>query len=204
VRKGATADPDFLCELGGLGVRLEAKLGSCHVQQRPAFCPHFTVNMESRDPTFCREFISDAKLMLARFPDLKHRWSIDDDEHHCLLEIPPTSADGFIVTAEASPEEITVGGQGYHHHFSRENSERSSIHDALGFLYDLLSAGTRIRERLAGGSPYKWDGEVLINGTWVKEGSTSLVFWNYLGKRSERFYQNNTLPTREKMVERSS
>lgn len=141
--------------------------------------------------------------MLAQFPNLKHSWAIDDDEDHCVLEIPPTSADGFTVTAEVNPEEITVGGHGYHNHFPRKYGGKNPIHYALGFLRDLLSDGMRIRERLAGGSPYKWNGEVLINGTWVKEGSTSLVFWNYWGKRSERFYQNHTLPAREKMADRS-
>jgi hypothetical protein len=160
--------------------------------------------MTSRDPTFCREFIAQTKEVLAQFPNLAHSWSIDEDEDHCVLEFPKTAEDGFPVTVEVVAEELTVGGHGFHQHFTREIRGRSSIPEALGLVRDLLSPGMRIRERLAAGSPFKWESEILSNGDWVREGSTGLLFWIYFGKRSERFYQNHTLPIREKMAIRSA
>ena len=61
---------------------------------------------------------------------------------------------------------------------------------------DLLSSDMRIREQRAGRHGYRWHAERLEGGKWVVESTTGLLFWNYLGWRSERIYQNTQLPGR--------
>ena len=66
---------------------------------------------------------------------------------------------------------------------------------------DLLSPVMRIRERLAGGKPYKWIFELYHDGQWIAEEWCGLFFWNYIGKRTEKIYQNRILPAMENPVE---
>jgi hypothetical protein len=153
--------------------------------------------MTSRDPRVCREFVARAKEALSLHPDLSHSWSIDADDDHCILEFPATSLDGFAVVVEVFPEMITVSACGYHQHLDVADDALGIVGQALGLARDLLSPSMRIRERRAGGTPYRWICEGKKSAEWRTEGSTSLMFWNYFGRRSERLYQNHALPERE-------
>jgi hypothetical protein len=155
----------------------------------------------NRDPTLCRSFVRQTKEALSHFPQVKHEWSIDADEDHCILDIPEESDNDFPITVEVYPEEIIVMTIGPHTHFQLEGSPDILAARALGFIRDLLSPAMRIRERLAGDKPYKWSFEVYQEGQWVTEEQVGLLFWNYFGKRTEKIYQNRILPARENPIE---
>lgn len=152
----------------------------------------------NRDPTLSRGFVALAKETLATTPEVKHSWSIDADEDHCMLNISASSDAGFSITIEVFPEEITVFMGVPHEHFSPEGaSPEELVRSILGLLRDLLSPAMRVREQRAGGSPFRWYVEMhQEDGTWQTETTTSLLFWNYFGRRSERIYQNDVLPSR--------
>jgi hypothetical protein len=155
----------------------------------------------SRNPELCRSFVLQAKKALSEHPQIQHTWSIDDDEDHCILDIPETNEDGFPITAKVYPEEITIIAGGAHTTLLLENDPNELAAHALGLIRDLLGPGMRIRERLAGGKPYKWAFELYQDGQWKTEEEIGLCFWNYFGKRSEKTYQNMVLPARENAVE---
>ena len=152
--------------------------------------------MDNRDPMLCKTFVLRAKEVLALHPDLKHSWSIDEDEDHCILDFPEACDQGFAITVEVSPAEIVVFGKGFHQHFAREDSATKPIEQALGLVRDLLSKRMRIRECLSSGLPYRWHVESMRDGKWIEEASTGMLFWNYFGERSQRIYQNDSLNAR--------
>lgn len=45
--------------------------------------------------------------------------------------------------------------------------------------------------------------EILNGDEWQEESTTGLLFYNYLGKRSEKIYQNKVLPPREQPLLRT-
>ena len=154
-----------------------------------------------RSPLLCRAFVHQAKEFLSQYPQVKHEWSIDDDEDHCILDIPEECESGFPVTIEVYPDEIMVIGSGAHKNFHLDGNPDELVDEALGLVYDLLSPAMRIREYLAGGEPHKWAFEVSQDGQWMTEEIVGLLFWKYFGRRSEKIYQNQVLPARDNPVE---
>jgi hypothetical protein len=55
----------------------------------------------------------------------------------------------------------------------------------------------QLRERAAGGSPFRWILEAVSDGQWQREYEMALLVWNVLGRRSERIYQNFHLAARD-------
>jgi len=155
----------------------------------------------NRDPTLCRSFVRRAKEALERHPQVKHEWSIDADEDHCILDIPEQSDSGFPITVEVWPDEIMVMAGGAHTNANPEGKPDELAAHVLGFVRDLLSPAMRIRERLAGGKPYKWAIELQQDGKWETEEWVGLFFYNYFGKKTEKIYQNEILPARDRPVE---
>lgn len=155
----------------------------------------------NRNPILCQSFVRHGKEFFLEFPQVKHEWSIDQDEDHCILDIPEEYESGFPITVEVEPSQIMVYAQGAHTEFPfcDENPD-DLVKDVLGLVRDLLSPAMRIRERLAGGKPYKWAFEVLHEGEWIPEEWVGLLFWNYFGKRSEKIYQNKILSERESPI----
>jgi hypothetical protein len=150
----------------------------------------------SRDPTLCKQFVKAAKEMLATHLEIKHTWSVDEDEDHCILDIPKQNNDGFDITVEVSPAEILIGAGSAHTEFYLKKDHEELIQSALGLVRDLLSPHMRIRERLAADKPYSWNIESLKDGKWILEENCHLIFWNYFGKRSEKIYQNSIVKGR--------
>lgn len=84
-------------------------------------------------------------------------WSIDADEDHCVLDIPPNGETGFSITIRVFPDEVTVSMGGAHEHFYREGtSPEELVGSVLGLTRDLLSPAMRLREKRAGGSAFQW------------------------------------------------
>ncbi|NLH18332.1 MAG: hypothetical protein GX455_17290 [Phycisphaerae bacterium] len=155
------------------------------------------------EAVLCREFVRQARSFFESYPQIKHTLSVDDDEDHCILDIPEETPDGFPVTVEVEPEQITVYALGAHTSEGPEGNPVDFVARTLGFVQDLLGPNMRVREVCAGGKPHKWGIEILQNGQWQTEEWTGLIFWNYFGKKSERIYMNRILPARENPVETS-
>ena len=155
----------------------------------------------TRYPALCRSFVRQAKEALSHSPQVKHEWSIDNDEDHCILIISEECDSGFSIKVEVHPDEIMVFAGGAHTNLHLDGNPDDLAARALGLVRDLLSPVMRIRERLAGGKPYKWAFELWQDGQWVTEEWAALFFFNYFGKRTEKLYQNRILPAREDPVE---
>ncbi len=149
----------------------------------------------NRDPTLCRAFITEGMEILSGRLEVQHEWSIDQNEDHCILNIPKQTDDGFDIRVEVCPDQITVYGEGTHRHFDFTGS-LEIVDSAFGLARDLLSPHMRIRELRAAGSPYRWFMESFQSDRWFVEQSTGLFFWNYFGQRSERILQNRILEGR--------
>ena len=80
----------------------------------------------------CRSFVRQAKEALSQHPYIKHEWSIDDDEDHCILDIPEESDSGFPITVEVYPDEITVIASGAHTQLQLEGNPDELAAHALG------------------------------------------------------------------------
>jgi len=150
----------------------------------------------NRNPFLCNQFVKTIKEILATYPEVKHTWSIDDDEDHCILDIPKQKNDGFDITVEVFPKEIIIIAAGAHIHFDLKESYEKLVQSSFGLVRDLLSPNMRIREMLSANRPYKWYIETLHSTKWTVEESNGLFFWNYFGKKSEKIYQNLILKGR--------
>ena len=149
----------------------------------------------------CLSFIRKAKEMLSHYPQIKHNWTIDEEKNNCTLVLPNESENGFAIMVEIINNEITIFAGNGHINYEVYKNVDEEVGRLLGLVRDLLSPGMRIKELLAGGKPYKWIFEFFHEGKWLKEAWMGLIFWNYFGKRSEKIYQNNTLPAREKIMD---
>jgi hypothetical protein len=145
----------------------------------------------------CNVFVQIANEAISKFPQLNHSWKRNSDNVGCSLTFPKQNEKGFDVMVEVSSSGIIVSTHGAHQHFdSPEDSNDVKTKKALTLVRDLLSSDMRIREFCAGNSAYRWNIEVVQDNQWRLECSTGLLFWNYFGKRSERIFQNFTLPGR--------
>ena len=140
-----------------------------------------------------------AEEILEDHPGLGHVES-DDEQESVTLTFPGQAEGGFDVVVEASSEELILIANGAHVQFDRpydpDYDLEMQVEEALGLARDLLSPAMRVRERYASGKPYRWHIEYLDDMQWRVEHETVLLFWNYFGRRSERIYQNHTLPSR--------
>jgi hypothetical protein len=158
----------------------------------------------NRDPTLCRSFVRQAREALSHFPQVKHTWSIDEDEDHCILDIPEECDSGFPITVEVYPDEIMVIAGRAHMNLDLDGEADVLAARTLGLVRDLLSPAMRIRERLAAGKPYKWAFEFCQDGKWITEEWIGLFFYNYFGKKTEKIYLNRILPAREDPFEQDA
>jgi hypothetical protein len=86
---------------------------------------------------------------------------------------------------------------GFHYYPNIINDFEQTLIEVMGLVRDLLSNNMRLKEFLSNNTPYKWSLQCYDDGEWKDEAYTKLIFWNYLGKKSERIYSNNILPARE-------
>ena len=156
---------------------------------------------EDRNPAVCRAFVATAKNIMVHHPEVKHTWSIDADEDHCILDIPKRSEDGFDITVEVFPYEIIVSADGPHLHFDDIKNDdikniEATVQEALGLIRDMLSPVMRVVEQRSNGQPYKWHLESYREGQWKREDTTGILFYNFFGRKTKNIYQNNVLPRR--------
>jgi hypothetical protein len=139
---------------------------------------------------FFRERLAD---VLRGRPGLPHR--LHDEGRHLQVEFPKQGPSGFDVFLTVTDGDVLLEtDRGWH--LQQEGPSEQQIEEFLGLVRDMLSTACRLRERRAGGRPYRWHLESFVEGVWRRDGTTGLVFWNYFGRRSEHVYQNDTLPAR--------
>ena len=113
------------------------------------------------------------------------------------VRFPRVDDFGFDVEVSVGDREIVVHALGAHEHFELGNGTPSEVcASVLGLVRDLLSPDMRIREIRSRGRPFRWFVESRNGPAWQVEAETGLLVFNYLGKRSERVYQNRQLPGR--------
>ena len=147
-----------------------------------------------RNPETCRLFVLRAKEFLSDHPNISHSWSIDEDEDHCILDIPARSETGFDITIEVFPGRIDILAEGYHHHLDYLENADTTVMAALKFMHNMLSTRLRVVEYTRNGKPYKWQLQSCEQGKWITVETTCLLFFNFFGKKGSHVYQNDVLP----------
>jgi hypothetical protein len=145
-------------------------------------------------------FVRQAEAVLTHYPELRCVWDRHADGSGSLT-FPPADETGFEISAFFDEHSVIVyAGTGAHEHFDSPNPGQTGADlaaEALGYVRDLLSPAARVRELSAAGKPYRWIVEVRTAAGWKPEAETGHLFWNYLGPRTERVYQNRVLPARD-------
>lgn len=143
----------------------------------------------------CRtELLRQAPAILASEPLLRHEWR--QEPTRAVLRFPATAPQGFDVSLVATDKDIELEAGGFHSSFDDNPDPEDFIRHALGLVRDLLGPGMRLRELVAGETPYRWFLESRRGDSWVVEEETGLLFWPYWSPRSERIFVNHTLPAR--------
>ena len=140
-----------------------------------------------------------AEDILKEYPELKYHWEIDTDMVE--LSFPKSNDDGFDICMQVSNNRIVISTDklvDYLHNFKDDYKE--VFENYLGVVRDLLSPNMRIKEFLSNNSSYKWQIQYLENGEWITENNAALIFWNYFGKRSYKYYTNYHLEPRETII----
>lgn len=146
----------------------------------------------------CRAFVSEAKRLFEEHPQIAHTWTIEPDHSRCTLQIPKQDDHGFDITIAIDLDDLWVTcGRFQASDCLEEGTAEDFAGNCVGLLYDLLSPLMQVREQLANDTPYKWTLECLRDGSWEVTGTHSRLFFSFWGKRSERSYQNHTLPLRD-------
>ena len=125
---------------------------------------------------------------------LVYEWCNDSSE----ITFKKNSHEGFDLIIKCDIDSIYIYTDiGYHNEYPLTKNLQTVLTEVTGLARDLLSKNMRIREYLSNNKPYRWDVESLVDNKWYSVDSTGLIFWNYLGKRSEKIYFNNILSERE-------
>ncbi|TCI01128.1 hypothetical protein EZV61_19150 [Corallincola luteus] len=102
---------------------------------------------------------------------------------------------GFDVTVGVDSGSVYLfTDRGYNNHWHLEyfSSEEQALETVFEQVRKLLNGHMRIRELRSNNKPYKWVLEVFHAGKWRNEAMSSLLFWNWFGKRSHHCYLNST------------
>lgn len=136
---------------------------------------------------YISDIISDEK-------DLVYEWNDNKSE----IIFKKNTDEGFDITVSYATNFIYMfTDRGYHKQFEIVDTLGETLNDIMGMVRDLLSKNMRIREYLTNKKPYKWNLEYFEDKQWKIAGSTTLMFWNYFGKKSEQIYSNDILPVRD-------
>jgi hypothetical protein len=131
---------------------------------------------------------------LTAIPSSRHE--LRDENTRAVLWFPADSSDGYDVTLAATDADIEITAGRFHSPCDDNPDPEDFVRHALGFVRDLLSPSMRLRELVAGRTPYRWFLESRQGEGWVPELETGLLIWPYWAQRSQRIYVNHHLPER--------
>ncbi|MES2571322.1 MAG: hypothetical protein V4710_14870 [Verrucomicrobiota bacterium] len=124
--------------------------------------------------------ISRIKEKLRKYPHIAYT-SADG-----VLEIPAQSPTGFRVSIYDHGGHFTVGFEGWHEEFT--DAEAALECFAFG-----LSTSCRLRVFSCFGNDYKWQVLVQVEGEWVAESETGLLFPAFLLPKKQRDLHNDMI-----------
>ncbi len=151
---------------------------------------HASSYLEDIDAEFYR-YVSGR---LQETPCAQYEWRNDDTE----VILRKRSAEGFDVIVGHCQDYLYIStDRGYHHHYEAYEDFSEILVTVMEVASELLTKNMRIREISANSKPRKWVLEHYRDGAWKKEAVVGLLVWNYFGKKSERYYSNDTLPVRQ-------
>lgn len=141
------------------------------------------------------------KEFFSAYPQVPHSWNIGEDGFE--LSIVTDDESGFSIFVELNHNEAIIHCECAHQHihWPEEENARDYAKRIYGIIYDYLTTKTRLREVYSGKNPYKYVIEQNVNGEWEREEEMGLLFFNYFGRRSKKFYQNDILPPRYKQCQ---
>lgn len=140
-----------------------------------------------------------AKEVLAESAGIESVWEIRDGGDKRILTIKKENTSGFDVVVECETYGLYPFAGGWHgpawELFSRDETFLDLSAQFMGFIRSLLCEDSKLEVRYTGEKPYKWILTYpLEEGTEFVE--TGLIFYNYLGKRSSKVFQNKQLSRR--------
>lgn len=126
--------------------------------------------------------LTEIRTRLDKYPDL----AVIDEEN--MITVSAKSGDGFDVWFSVDDDEYTVGFEGWHQHF-----EKDEVEDALSCFAFGLSNECRLKVVSRGGTPYKWAMEAMEDGKWVTYSTTALLWAPFWRKKAVNYLSNNIL-----------
>ena len=126
--------------------------------------------------------LKEIRSRLESFPEL------EVTDAGSSLTVHAESEKGFDVWLSEDDSEYTVGFEGWHEHFPKQEAQAALDCFAFG-----LTNSCRLRVVLRGKKEYKWVMESLENGEWVSHSTTALVFFPFWRKKTIRYLSNDVL-----------
>jgi hypothetical protein len=124
--------------------------------------------------------ISRIKEKLQKYPHVSYT-SADG-----VLEIPAQSPTGFRVWIREHGGHSTVGFEGWHEEFTDAD-------EALECFAFGLSTACRLRVFRCLGTDYKWQVLVQVDGEWVADSETGLLFPTFFLPKKQRDLHNDII-----------
>jgi hypothetical protein len=125
-----------------------------------------------------RMVISHIKARLQKYPHVTYTTK------EGFLEIPAQSPTGFRVWIQDYSGGFTVGFEGWHEQFTDEDAAFQCF--AFG-----MSTACRLRVFRCLSMDYKWQVLVEVDGEWVADSETGLLFPTFLLPKKQRDLQND-------------
>ena len=110
--------------------------------------------------------IAEIRKRLEKYPDAR------TEEDARSIRFVPSSPDGFVVGFYVDRDGYTVAFEGWHERFR-------TVDEAFNCFAFGLSDACRLKIVSRGGKPHRWIVEQLRDGTWVPDGETGLLLFQF-------------------------
>ena len=122
----------------------------------------------------------ELKTKLKKYPQIHF------EESESSIGIFPDLPDGFKIQLQKSIPGFTVYFEGWHESF--DTSE-----EALNCIGFGLSDSCRLKIIMRGSFPQKWILESKLNGDWIPNSETGLIFFPFWRTKTVRYKQNRLI-----------
>ena len=121
--------------------------------------------------------IAEIRKRFEKYPDAR------TEEGKGSIRFLPSSPDGFVVGFYMERGSYTVAFEGWHEHFR-------AVDEAFNCFAFGLSDVCRLKIVSRGGKAHLWIVEQLRDGTWVPDGETGLLLFQFWRSPSVAYRQN--------------